>query len=31
MIDSGNPAWLRDHSEHEIVRRFLRREASVEQ
>jgi len=28
MIDSGDPAWLRDHSEHAVVRQFLRREAA---
>jgi phospholipid/cholesterol/gamma-HCH transport system ATP-binding protein len=28
MIDSGDPAWLRDHSEHAVVRQFLRREAT---
>lgn len=27
MIDAGNPAWLRDHSAHAVVRQFLRREA----
>lgn len=27
MIDSGDPKWLRDHSEHAVVRQFLRREA----
>lgn len=30
MIDSGNPAWLREHSEHAVVRQFLGREAAVE-
>jgi phospholipid/cholesterol/gamma-HCH transport system ATP-binding protein len=25
MIDGGDPAWLRDHSEHAVVRQFLRR------
>jgi phospholipid/cholesterol/gamma-HCH transport system ATP-binding protein len=29
MIDAGDPKWLRDHSEHAVVRQFLRREASV--
>ena len=28
MIDSGDPRWLREHSEHDIVRRFLNREAA---
>jgi phospholipid/cholesterol/gamma-HCH transport system ATP-binding protein len=28
MIDSGNPAWLREHSEHAVVRQFLNRGAS---
>lgn len=27
MIEQGDPAWMRDNSPHEIVRRFLRREA----
>lgn len=27
MIDAGNPAWLRDHSRHAVVRQFLRRDA----
>ena len=27
MIDAGDPAWLRDHSTHAVVRQFLRREA----
>lgn len=27
-IDGGDPRWLREHSEHEIVRRFLSREAA---
>lgn len=30
MIESGNPAWMRDHSEHAIVRQFLNRAASEE-
>ena len=25
LIDGGDPAWLRDHSEHAVVRQFLRR------
>lgn len=29
MIDCGNPAWLRDHSEQAVVRQFLTRGASV--
>jgi len=28
MIENGNPAWMRDHSEHAIVRQFLNRAAS---
>jgi len=28
MIDSGNPAWLREHSEHAVVRQFLGRAAA---
>jgi phospholipid/cholesterol/gamma-HCH transport system ATP-binding protein len=28
MLDVGDPAWLRDHSEHAVVRQFLRREAA---
>ncbi len=27
MIDRGDPKWLRDHSEHDIVRQFLQRKA----
>lgn len=30
MIESGNPAWMRDHSKHAIVRQFLNRAASEE-
>jgi phospholipid/cholesterol/gamma-HCH transport system ATP-binding protein len=30
MIEAGNPAWMREHSEHAVVRQFLNREASVE-
>jgi len=30
MIENGNPAWMRDHSEHAIVRQFLNRAASEE-
>lgn len=30
MIESGNPAWMRDHSEHAIVRQFLNRAAAEE-
>ena len=30
MIESGDPAWMRDHSEHAIVRQFLNRAASEE-
>jgi phospholipid/cholesterol/gamma-HCH transport system ATP-binding protein len=31
MIDAGDPAFLRDHSEHDVVRRFLRREAAQDE
>lgn len=27
MIDAGEPKWLREHSEHAVVRQFLNREA----
>ena len=27
MIESGNPSWMREHSEHAVVRQFLNREA----
>jgi phospholipid/cholesterol/gamma-HCH transport system ATP-binding protein len=29
MIDAGDPKWLRDHSDHPVVRQFLHREADV--
>lgn len=29
LIDCGDPAWLRQHSEHAIVRQFLNREADA--
>ncbi|MFN2286976.1 MAG: ABC transporter ATP-binding protein [Chromatocurvus sp.] len=29
LIDRGDPAWLREHSEHVIVRQFLNREADA--
>ena len=29
MIDKGDPKWMREHSTHDVVRRFLRREAEV--
>ena len=30
MIEQGNPAWMRDHSQHPVVRQFLRRELQPE-
>lgn len=30
LIDSGHPAWLREHSEHATVRQFLNRSAQVD-
>ncbi|MFK7830838.1 MAG: ABC transporter ATP-binding protein [Congregibacter sp.] len=29
MIESGNPQWMREHSEHAIVRQFLHRDADT--
>lgn len=30
MIETGDPSWMRDNSEHAVVRQFLSREASQE-
>lgn len=30
MIESGNPSWMREHSEHAVVRQFLNRAAEQE-
>jgi phospholipid/cholesterol/gamma-HCH transport system ATP-binding protein len=30
MIEAGDPAWMREHSTHAVVRQFLNREADVE-
>jgi phospholipid/cholesterol/gamma-HCH transport system ATP-binding protein len=31
LIEAGNPSWMRDHSEHAVVRQFLNREAVLEE
>ena len=30
MIEAGNPQWMREHSQHPVVRQFLNREAAPE-